>query len=230
MLRGPQTRAGKGRLPRRRHPVRCPVRPPLRPAGARTVIGGLLPLLPAADEAHRGREREEREQEGDPLRAQLRWHGGAGVRAEHSHGVAEQVHQAPHPRRSGAGGRVREDAALLRLRVRRDVHPHGQSARAHSEADVEELRVLHHQLPVPGGVRGQAARGHRAEELLRLRRRRSPRRHRLRRRRGAFQETIGPEDELLPGSHGADDVHQRSPQEQHAGAAGLLGRRLRRGT
>ena len=104
------------------------------------------------------------------------------------------------------------NAADVRLRVRPDVHPHGHPARADSEAHVEELRVLHRQLPVPGGVRGQAARGHRAEELLRLRRGGPPGRHRLRRRRGAFHETSGPEDELLPGPHGADDVHQRSGQ------------------
>ena len=56
-------------------------------------------------------------------------------------------------------------------------------------------------LPSPEvfGLRARRAhRRHEAEELLRLRHGRLPRRHRLPRRRGAFQKADGPEDALLP--------------------------------
>ncbi|ONM20990.1 Lecithin-cholesterol acyltransferase-like 1 [Zea mays] len=127
---------------------------------------------------------------------------------------------------------VRVPGAGAQLRVR-DGHPLRASDDAAGHAShVEELRERHRELPVAGRVRAPAgaARGHQGAELLRVRARHGalPRRRRLRRGRGALQETGRPQDGQLRGADGAHDVHQRGRQ-QDAAAAGVLGRRLRRG-
>ncbi|CAN6354053.1 unnamed protein product [Urochloa humidicola] len=178
---GPEAGAGEDRVPRRRHPVRGPLRPPPRATSvARPRIRGLLPLLPAADPAHRGRDQEEPRQEGDPLRPQPRRRGGARVRAPRPRGVARRARQAPRPRRAAPGRGSRGHGYADGLRAGRALRPHGDPAVA--APHVADLRVRRRQLPVAGGVRlPRGARGHAAEELLRLRHGGIPRRRRARR-------------------------------------------------